>query len=130
MLLQKRASNKYHSAGLWTNACCSHPRPGENIHAAASRRLNEEMGFSTHLEKIFDFIYKASFANGLHEYEYDHVFMGKYDDKISPNPEEVSDFCFMHLQAIQDSLASNPGNFTAWFAIAFPKIVQWNNESN
>ena len=130
MLLQKRASNKYHSAGLWTNACCSHPRPGENIQSAASRRLEEEMGFSTHLVKIFDFIYKASFGNGLHEYEYDHVFMGKYDGKISPNSEEVSDFCFMNMKAIQDSLVSNTGNYTAWFVIAFPKIVQWMNEND
>ena len=101
MLLQQRASHKYHSAGLWTNACCSHPRPGENIQVAASRRLEEEMGFSTNLVKTFDFIYQASFGNGLHEYEYDHVFMGRYDGKISPNPEEVSDFCYMGMQAIQ-----------------------------
>lgn len=98
MLLQKRAAHKYHSAGLWTNACCSHPRPGEKVETAASRRLKEEMGFSTRLEKIFDFVYQASFGNGLHEYEYDHVFMGAYDAKIDPNPEEVSDFCFMEIE--------------------------------
>ncbi|HKH61369.1 MAG TPA: isopentenyl-diphosphate Delta-isomerase [Flavitalea sp.] len=127
MLLQKRAGHKYHSAGLWTNACCSHPRPGENIEAAASRRLEEELGFSTRLEKVFDFIYQASFGNGLYEYEYDHVFMGEYDQQIDPNPEEVSDYCFMEIDAIQVSLHSNPERYTAWFAIAFPKIVQWKN---
>ena len=128
MLLQKRAGHKYHSAGLWTNACCSHPRPGEDIAAAALRRLREELGFSTRLEKVFDFIYQASFGNGLYEYEYDHVFMGEYDHQIDPNPEEVSDYCFMEIEAIQVSLHSNPEKYTVWFAIAFPKIVQWKNE--
>lgn len=125
MLLQKRSGHKYHSGGLWTNACCSHPRPGENIEGAAARRLEEEMGFSAKLEKIFDFIYKASFGNGLHEYEFDHVFMGKYDEMVDPDPDEVSDFCFMEMQAIQASLQLNPEKYTAWFAIAFPKIAEW-----
>ena len=76
MLLQKRADRKYHSAGLWTNACCSHPKPGEETLAAAEIRLQEEMGFNTELKKAFDFIYKAPFDNGLTEYEFDHVFIG------------------------------------------------------
>src|SRR5690348_1838378 len=76
MLLQQRARSKYHSAGLWTNACCSHPRPGEDVHDAALRRLSEELGFTTSLEKIFDFIYRSEFENGLTEHEFDHVFVG------------------------------------------------------
>lgn len=129
MLLQKRADQKYHSAGLWTNACCSHPKPGELIEAAASRRLKEEMGFSTLLKKTFDFIYKASFKNGLFEYEFDHVFTGRYDDKILPDPDEVSDFCFMKMDAIRSSLMLHPDKYTAWFSIAFPKIANWENEN-
>jgi isopentenyl-diphosphate Delta-isomerase len=125
MLLQKRAANKYHSAGLWTNACCSHPRPGEDTLMAATRRLEEEMGFFTRLEKTFDFIYQASFGNGLYEYEFDHVFIGNYDQKIIPNPDEVSDHCFMDMEAIRASLHSNPEKYTIWFAIAFPKIAEW-----
>ena len=125
MLLQKRAGHKYHSAGLWTNACCSHPRPGEEIGVAASRRLEEEMGFSTRLEKTFDFIYKASFGNGLHEYEFDHVFIGKYDEMIKPDHDEVSDYCYMNMEAIHTSLQVNPEKYTAWFGIAFPKIALW-----
>lgn len=128
MLLQKRADHKYHSAGLWTNACCSHPRPGENTSIAASRRLAEELGFSTRLEKIFDFVYKASFANGLHEHEFDHVFTGEYNGDIRPDANEVSEFCFMDMDAIRESLEVKPGNYTAWFAIAFPKIAQWRVE--
>jgi isopentenyl-diphosphate delta-isomerase len=129
MLLQKRAGNKYHSAGLWTNACCSHPKPGEETAIAASRRLTEELGFSTTLEKTFDFIYQASFGNGLYEYEFDHVFTGEYNDQIAPNPEEVSDFRFVKMEAIEESLQLNPGDYTAWFAIAFPRIAGWKSKS-
>lgn len=128
MLLQKRAGNKYHSAGLWTNACCSHPRPGEDTAAAAARRLKEEMGFSVKLKKVFDFIYKASFDNGLHEYEFDHVFTGFYGQEVVPDPDEVSDYCFMNMEAIQASLYSSPEKYTAWFAIVFPKIASWKKE--
>jgi isopentenyl-diphosphate delta-isomerase len=129
MLLQKRALNKYHSAGLWSNACCSHPRPGEDTLAAACRRLYEEMGFSTELQKQFHFVYKASFNNGLHEYEFDHVFTGRYDDKFIPNRREVIDYCFMNMDELQTSLEKSPEKYTAWFGIVFPKIVVWKNES-
>src|SRR6186713_1579239 len=79
MLLQQRAFNKYHSGGLWTNACCGHPSPGEQTVAAARRRLMEEMGFTTGLEELFDFTYQHAFENGLTEHEYDHVFAGTWD---------------------------------------------------
>ncbi len=129
MLLQKRAANKYHSAGLWTNTCCSHPRPGEDTFAAAVRRLKEEMGFCTTLEKVFSFVYNASFENGLHEHEFDHVFTGIYNDKINPDPNEVSEYCFKSMEAIQSSLYLNPEKYTAWFNIVFPKIISWRYET-
>ena len=80
LLLQKRATSKYHSGGLWTNTCCSHPREGEDISEAANRRLFEEMGIKTSLRKVYDFIYKAELDNGLTENEFDHVFYGVYDN--------------------------------------------------
>ncbi|MEO6231597.1 MAG: isopentenyl-diphosphate Delta-isomerase [Ferruginibacter sp.] len=123
MLLQKRAAQKYHSAGLWTNACCSHPAPGTDTLQAAGKRLEEEMGFNVLLEKAFHFIYKAPFDNGLTEHEFDHVFIGKYDGEIQPNPVEVSDFCFRSLEDIELEIQKNPGEFTVWFKIAFPKVV-------
>ncbi len=123
MLLQKRATLKYHSAGLWTNACCSHPAPGMDTLKAAYRRLEEEMGFNVILEKAFDFIYKAPFDNGLTEHEFDHVFIGKYDGEITPNAAEVSDFCFMSLENINLEIQKNPDQFTVWFKIAFPKVT-------
>jgi isopentenyl-diphosphate delta-isomerase len=125
MLLQQRSENKYHSAGLWTNACCSHPKPGEETKPGAIRRLNEELGFSTELKKIFDFIYKSGFDNGLTEYEFDHVFVGDYNGAINPRKEEVSDYCFMSLDEIEKSLQLKPENFTAWFHIALPKVKSW-----
>lgn len=125
MLLQKRANQKYHSGGLWTNACCSHPAPSEETDEAAYRRLDEELGFNTPLKKIFDFVYRAGFDNGLTEHEFDHVFIGEYEGVINPNPSEVSDFCYKSLDSIESSLTSHPDKYTAWFHIAFPKVRQW-----
>lgn len=125
MLIQKRAMNKYHSAGLWSNACCSHPQPGGETLAAATKRLQEEMGFTTNLEKAFDFIYNAPVENGLTEYEFDHVFVGTYQGMIIPNPDEVSDFCYMSLEAIKNSMELHADKYTVWFKIAFPKIQNY-----
>lgn len=122
MLLQQRAMSKYHSSGLWTNACCSHPYPGEETLAAAQRRLTEELGFNTSLEKIFDFVYRAGFENGLTEYEFDHVFIGEYDGGINFNKEEVMDVCYKNMQELRHSLQTHPQNYTAWFHLAFPRI--------
>ena len=128
MLLQQRSKSKYHSAGLWTNACCSHPRPAEETRDAALRRLNEELGFSTEIEKIYDFIYQASFENGLTEYEFDHVFVGTYNGIIRPDKNEVNDYCFKSLEEIRNSLESHPAKYTHWFRLAFPNVVNWLHE--
>jgi isopentenyl-diphosphate delta-isomerase len=123
MLLQRRALKKYHSGGLWTNACCSHPAPGEPLLHAAGRRLREELGFTAPLEKVFDFIYKADLDNGLTEYEFDHVFTGIYDGIMAPDEEEVSEVRFTTLDDLRDSLRAHPEQYTAWFAIAFSKLA-------
>jgi isopentenyl-diphosphate delta-isomerase len=125
ILLQQRALSKYHSGGLWTNTCCSHPAPGEETIDGAYRRLQEEMGFIAPLEKIFDFLYKAEFGNGLTEYEFDHVFAGEYNGSINFNKAEVMDFQFKSIQSIEEELQNNPGKYSAWFKIAFPKVKQW-----
>jgi isopentenyl-diphosphate delta-isomerase len=129
MLLQQRALDKYHSAGLWTNSCCSHPRPGEDTLAAATRRLKEEMGFETPLKKVFDFIYMAPFENGLTEHEFDHVFIGYYDGNIEPNKKEVNNYTYWPMKRIEDELHEAPELFTAWFHIAFPKLMNWWNRN-
>jgi isopentenyl-diphosphate Delta-isomerase len=125
MLLQQRAFTKYHSGGLWTNACCSHPRPGEETLLAAQRRLQEELGFVTDLKKVFDFTYKASFENGLTEHEFDHVYVGHFDNSIHPNPDEVKDVSYVSMDEILQSLQNEPAKYTAWFHIAFPKVYDW-----
>ena len=125
MLLQQRALDKYHSGGLWTNSCCSHPQPGEETLAAAQRRLGEEMGFSTPLELAFSFTYRTAFENGLTEHEVDHVFTGRYDGVVSPNQEEVHRYSFMEVDAIKDSIKKEPHLYTSWFKIAFPKLESY-----
>jgi isopentenyl-diphosphate Delta-isomerase len=124
MLLQQRAQEKYHSAGLWTNACCSHPRPGEDTRAAALRRLQEELGFTTDLQKLFEFTYRTAFDNGLTEFEFDHVFIGTYDQEISPDRAEVSDYRYQSLPEIEAELLSAPTTFTSWFQLAFPLLKE------
>ncbi len=125
ILLQKRANKKYHSGGLWANACCSHPKPGEETLAAAKKRLHEEMGFDVALTKAFDFIYKAPFDNGLTEYEFDHVFVGTYDGDIFPDAEEVSDYCYKSVEEVKNSIQSHPQKYTEWFKIAFLKMEEY-----
>ena len=128
MLLQQRALNKYHSGGLWSNACCSHPQPGDETSIAARRRLKEETGFDTVLEKVFDFIYKVEFDNGLTEYEFDHVFVGEYEGEINFNKNEIRDICYKKIPAIHYSLQTHPQKYTAWFHLAFPKVEEWWNK--
>jgi len=125
MLLQQRAHTKYHSGGLWTNACCSHPKPEEDTEQAVQRRLQEEIGFQTPVKKAFDFIYKASFENGLQEHEFDHVYIGRYDGPIQVNPNEVADYVYLETKTIEKLLKSTPSNFTAWFHLALPKVISW-----
>ncbi len=125
MLLQQRGLRKYHSGGLWTNACCSHPKPNEKTIDAAHRRLKEEMGFDTELIKAFDFKYKADFINGLTEHEFDHVFVGYYNGKIEYNFDEVETYAYRTMERIEASFAEYIDFYTEWFVIAFPKIKEW-----
>ena len=125
MLLQQRALNKYHSGGLWTNACCSHPRPNELTEAAAIRRLKEELGFDTDIKEIFSFTYHAAVENGLTEYEYDHVFAGIYEGAIEANKNEVAAFRYEEMEDVKLAMQEQPQTFTVWFKIVFPKIEKW-----
>lgn len=117
LLLQQRAKSKYHCGGLWTNTCCSHPRPGETVLEAAKRRLFEEMGLDCELEEIFSFQYRATFANGLTENEYDHVLVGEGDSLPNPDPKEVEDWQWMNIKSLRAEMRKNPGNFTYWFKV-------------
>lgn len=129
LLLHKRASNKYHSPNLWTNTCCSHPRFNETLENAIYRRLQEEMGFSCELKEIFNFIYKIELEDGLFEHEFDHVFIGYYDDVVKPNPEEVSDYKLMTLDAIEEDVNNNPDDYTFWFKTLLPEVIKYFKKS-
>lgn len=116
MLLQKRAAHKYHSGGLWTNACCSHPRVGEKLEDAIHHRLVEEIGFDCQLTKSFEFIYKVWFEKyNLFEHEYDHVFIGKCNGTVIPNPEEAEEIKWIALPELILDLKENPQKYTFWF---------------
>ena len=123
VLLHQRAHTKYHSGGLWTNACCSHPRVGEAPLDAANRRLKEEMGISCPLTPAFTFIYKAQ-VGALIEHEFDHVFIGTYDGPVSPDPEEVAAYKWIGAIELQQQMQKSPDLFTPWFHIALPLVLK------
>ena len=124
MLLQRRALDKYHSAGLWTNACCSHPKPGEEVQSAANRRLGEELGISAELNHQFSFYYKSDYENGLSEPELDHVFFGNFDEELQIKPEEAMDWKYMAMDDLIRSLKETPEQYTTWFEICMPRVVE------
>lgn len=115
LMLQQRAIHKYHSGGLWTNTCCSHPRPGETAIAAGKRKLIQEMGFDCELTYSHKFIYKVELDNNLIEHEWDHVLVGHYNDKPEINTSEAMNWKFMALDALQKDVAENPRHYTQWF---------------
>lgn len=123
MLIHQRALGKYHSAGLWTNACCSHPLPGETVEAGIHRRLSEEMGFDCPLHELFRFTYRTAFDNGLIEHEFDHVWAGTYNGVINPDPEEVHAYQYLPVNEIIRRLAEHPEQFTSWFRLALPRVI-------
>lgn len=117
LLLQQRAFGKYHSEGLWTNTCCSHPGPGESVLTAAHRRMKEEMGFDCSLEEAFHFIYRAELDNNLVEHELDHVVIGFSNVEPELNTEEAIAFKWMDLEEIRQDMTNNPQHYTHWFKI-------------
>ena len=130
LLIQRRAENKYHSAGLWANTCCSHQRKGESSIQAGQRRLYEEMGFRSSLQKLFSFIYKASFDNGLIEHEFDHVLLGYSNDKPKINTIEVDDFKWISIEKLNEDIVLKPEKYTAWFLIIFERFYKYVLDNN
>ena len=129
LMLQQRASNKYHSPNLWTNTCCSHQRSGESNIQAGTRRLYEEMGFTTSLKEITSFIYKAPFDNGLTEHELDHIMVGYYNEDPVINSDEVEDWKWMKIEDVKKDISLNPDLYTAWFKIIFKNFYNHLNNN-
>lgn len=115
LLVQRRHRAKYHSGGLWTNTCCSHPRPGEAVAEAALRRLREEMGIETHLRPLFTTLYRLDVGGGMIEHELTHVHGGIHDGSVLPDPAEVDEFCWLNSTALQQAMSTEPERFSAWF---------------
>ena len=123
ILLQRRAADKYHSAGLWSNTCCGHPRPGESPLEAAQRRLFEEMGIKSLLTRAFQFTYRAQLTAELVEHEVDHVFSGQFEGEPAPNTSEVSEWRWVKLEQLRQDLAEHPQRYTAWLGLALERFA-------
>lgn len=124
MLIHKRALEKYHSPGLWTNTCCSHPFPGESVKDATNRRLMEEMNLHADLEFVYKFTYQVSFDNNLHEHEIDHVYYGVTNQMPFPDRSEVCDFKYVSIVDLIKEVKDQPEQFTEWFKLCFEKVIE------
>lgn len=125
MFLQRRALDKYHSGGLWANACCSHPRHGETFDASVQTRLEVELGIPQNTcqpQELFSFVYYSKYE-GLSEYEYDHVLLADYHGPITLNPEEIMDTRWVSFAELKAELETSPSNFSTWFLIAAPRVL-------
>lgn len=123
LLLQKRAGTKYHCGSLWSNTCCSHPRPDRKIEDEARRRLKEEMGIDVDSKEIFSFIYKAKVGD-LIEHEFDHVFFGRFDGQPKPDPREAEDWKWIDPKSLKKDIIENPQNYTPWFKIILDRTLK------
>ena len=123
LLLQKRAAGKYHCPNLWSNSCCSHPRPNETLEKATCRRLQEEMGFDTSLHKKGHILYKAKLDNALIEHEFDHIFIGRFNKKICYNQEEVQRIQWVSLEDLQKDMQVHPDIYTPWLDLILLELL-------
>ena len=124
MLIQKRADTKYHTPSLWTNACCSHPKMGEDVVKSAERRTEEELGIKVKLKEIFTFTYCEKFREDLYEYEFDHVMLGNFSGEVNIDKEEASEVKWISKDELAKSIKDNPEIYTPWFLICCPKILK------
>ena len=124
MLLQRRAAGKYHSGGLWANACCSHPGLGEDTVFSAEQRLSEELGITCPLQEVGSFVYLHRFADNLYEYEYDHVLLGQYSGGFAPDPQEIEALRWVTLRELEEELRTAPMGFAPWFITAAPLVLR------
>lgn len=124
ILIQRRNKNKYHSGGLLANSCCSHQRKGEELSESVSRRLKEELGVSCEVKEVFDFVYFSTYAEDLYEYEFDHVFVGKYNGKINFDPDEIEAVFWIEISELKEMMLKNPEKFSTWFMICAPRVIK------
>ncbi len=129
-LMQQRAATKYHGALLWSNTCCSHPFPGEDVLHAAHRRLGEELGFDCEMMEAFSFTYHVPMDKGLSEWEFDHVVFGFYDGKVKPNRDEVETTKWVSLEELKRDVTVNPSRYSPWLRICIDKVISAHKEAD
>lgn len=122
-LIQRRAPGKYHTGGLWSNACCSHPRPQETVDAAVDRRVREELGVGCDVQHVFDMKYRSALTSGLVEHEYDQVYVGTYNGPLQPDPDEVAETRLVDAEHLNAEIKSNPSMFTPWFRLLAREVL-------
>lgn len=125
MLIQKRHESKYHSGGLWANACCSHPRRDESLEDAIERRLQEELGITAPCRELCHFVYYMKFSGEMHEYELDHIFLGTYDGEVHFDRNEIEEVKWVDFDWLEDDMEKNPDHYASWFLIAAPKVLEF-----
>lgn len=123
MLIQKRHRDKYHSGGLWANACCSHPVQGESLDTAVERRLKEELGIRCAARELFSFVYFSRYADDLYEYEYDHVFLAEYSGDCEFDRSEIEELQWIGTAELERRMLERPQDFASWFMIAAPRVL-------
>lgn len=124
MLIQKRNAKKYHSGGLWTNACCSHFKNGQCEVDCVTERLSEELNINAIPKYLAKFIYYHKFADDLFEYEYDHIYVLDYNGKFSVNPDEIEDIKWVDFDELMLDVMENPDKYTVWFVTALSIVLQ------
>lgn len=124
ILIQRRKADKYHSGGLWANACCSHPRRGEKLEEAVHRRMLEEVGIDCDVNEIFHFVYRTQYEENLFEYEYDHVFLGDYNGELRMNEDEIEELRWISIEELKRDVTEHPEKYASWFLIAFPAVME------
>ncbi len=129
LLIQKRAPVKYHTGSLWSNTCCSHPKPNETIEETLQFKLQQEMGFQCPLKRAFAITYRAELGNGLIENELDHIYFGAFNENPEPNPEEVCDWKYIALPDLTKEMAQHPDHFTPWFKLLLNPISSYYRDS-
>lgn len=125
MLIQRRNKNKYHSGGKWANACCSHPRVGETLENSIHRRLKEELGVDCDLKELYSFTYFSKYADDLFEFEYDHVFIGKYESDVYPNLDEIDEVYWIDTNELEEKIRKEPESFATWFLSAVKEVLKY-----
>ncbi|WP_230206402.1 isopentenyl-diphosphate Delta-isomerase [Microbacterium gorillae] len=119
LLVTRRSVTKHAWPGVWTNACCGHPLPGEAPIDAAVRRAGEELGLTVReIHPVLpDFSYRAVDPRGIVEDEICPVFVGRVDADPAPDPDEVEEWTLAPAATVLRSVTETPWLWSPWFVL-------------